>query len=157
MALDFLCDSFGYFGNSLSKLNKQIEKHEAVEQIKIELNLVTDALETNEREMQQIIGERNNYGKQLMEAMEELSEERTAHEQTKQEFEQCRDELEQFKTDLIESNNKIVELEQVGQENSDLSNKLQTMELNYVEAKDAVKQGNNLFAEVEERKEYSAL
>ena len=139
---------------SSTNFEQEEQKFNEIEKLKEELDLVTDALESNEREMQDIITERDNYGKQLIEVTEELNLEKLKNEKLENQNQVFEEELEQVKQDLMESNNKIQNLEQVGQENSDLNAKLQNMELNYVEAKDAVKQGNNLFAEVEERKDY---
>ena len=139
---------------STKNIEQEEEKFNEIEKMREELEVVTEALESNEREMQDIIAERDNYGKQLIEVTEALNSEKIKNEKLETQNAENQEELEQIKQDLLEANNKIQNLEQVGQENSDLNAKLQNMELNYVEAKDAVKQGNNLFAEVEERKDY---
>jgi len=90
----------------------------------------------------------------LIEAIEELNREKSGHSSEQLKNQGLEEDLEQLKQDLLEANNKIVNFERVDQENSELNSRLQNLELNYVEAKDSVKQGNNLFAEVEERKNY---
>ena len=141
--------------NKNSKFDAEEVRFTETERLKEELDLVTDALESNELEMQEIIHDRDNFGKQLMETMEELTREKSGHSLEQVKNQGLEEELEQLKQDLIEANNKIVNFERVDQENNELNSRLQSMELNYVEAKDSVKQGNNLFAEVEERKDYS--
>lgn len=140
--------------NKNSKFDAEEVRFTETERLKEELDLVTDALESNELEMQEIIHDRDNFGKQLMETMEELTREKSSHSLEQVKNQGLEEELEQLKQDLIEANNKIVNFERVDQENNELNSRLQSMELNYVEAKDSVKQGNNLFAEVEERKDY---
>merc|ERR1712071_712504 len=131
-----------------------IEKVEAKERLTEENNLLTEVNQQQELIIKELTDERDELKNCFEELMTDNDALKAEYSDKVSELESARLETEQIQNDLIRSNNKVNDLGQVEKEKQDLCEKLENLEMNYVKEKDQVKQGINLFAEVEGRKEY---
>ena len=169
LEFSYFDDNFASIAQNKASKGSRIDKENLnlVGEETMKINFLTKEIElldekqAAEEERDILVGENENLKNQIVELCEKLEDSQialtNAHQTCDQKDRKMIDlesDLEVANEEIIKLNNKTSKYSEMEIKYNDMQKRMETMEIDYLDKKDKVKNGNNLFAEVDERRQY---